>query len=745
MASGVNLPGDADVCSGETFEGAVAFEVAAVKDIFARVTEHALDSMAKQMQALAEECQEELEADVSRRLHRHSVKRVLAVQPPRSAKRKISPLEETRKSRYTERHAPPRNTTITVGGFRTSRTSTLAKEVFALKRAHTHREAFRDQNRVSAISAVDHLERVYATSAVNQERRCNRPQADVKGRGDMKAHVFVDGEAMKEHVRAAISRPDYNVTMLYRETGICQFVARSTMFEYVMLVVIALNAFWIAVDADYNESLLVNEADPVFQAVEHLFCVYFIAEIAVRYGAFKSALDSLKDFWFGFDFSMVCLTITQVWLLPVLVQVDGNVQLGNASILKIIHFLRLTRMARMAKLLAAFPELMILCRGVAVASRSVFFTLCLLFMVIYVFAVVFRQLTDGSAIGELHFATVPSSMVCLLLRGILPDIAEIVLEICSAHAAFGALFMLFILLASLIVMNMLVGVLVEVVGVVSSLEKEQMIVSFVKRKMNAICLDSGIDSDQDSMMTPMEFQALLMDPKAVDFMLDIGVDIVGLVEYVEFCFKDAALHDGEELIPFPSFMELLLQLRGANQATVKDIVDLRKFIGQEIDKLERRQARSSAENETEVYPPNVHAITDNGVGATVQERTREHFAGAASPNSNISEVSSDSDRCPLVLNAVVPRSIEARLRGAHSHEQAGNRSTSEISCVAAKQIKNEGTRRSGIELRDSDSPTDAEDLWPGIAPTANAVGSPVGATIHVDCRISPSPQPSVLD
>merc|ERR1719183_759108 len=53
---------------------------------------------------------------------------------------------------------------------------------------------------------------------------------------------------------------------------------------------------------------------------------------------------------------------------------------------------------------------------------------------------------------------------------------------------------------------------------------------------------------------------------------EIGVDVVGLVDFADFIFKD-----GVEL-SFPEFMEIVLQLRGSNMSTVRDVVDLRKFM-----------------------------------------------------------------------------------------------------------------------------------------------------------------------
>ena len=71
-------------------------------------------------------------------------------------------------------------------------------------------------------------------------------------------------------------------------------------------------------------------------------------------------------------------------------------------------------------------------------------------------------------------------MSTLLLRGTLPDMADLVEDVGRVNIIYAAFMLFFILLASLTVLNMLVGVLCEVVSVVSAVEKESMTVQFVK-------------------------------------------------------------------------------------------------------------------------------------------------------------------------------------------------------------------------------------------------------------------------
>jgi hypothetical protein len=61
----------------------------------------------------------------------------------------------------------------------------------------------------------------------------------------------------------------------------------------------------------------------------------------------------------------------------------------------------------------------------------------------------------------------------------------------------------------------------------------------------------------------------------------------------DFIFEREDEHGekSDKQLTFGEFMEVVLQLRGTNQATVKDVVDLRKFFGSKIADLEKRILR----------------------------------------------------------------------------------------------------------------------------------------------------------
>eukprot|EP00929_Paragymnodinium_shiwhaense_P086843 TRINITY_DN47252_c0_g1_i1.p1 TRINITY_DN47252_c0_g1~~TRINITY_DN47252_c0_g1_i1.p1 ORF type:complete len:1028 (+),score=252.24 TRINITY_DN47252_c0_g1_i1:159-3242(+) len=435
-------------------------------------------------------------------------------------------------------------------------------------------------------------------------------------RDEFGARVFVDTEAMKQKVRENLEKPIYNVTRLYHTSGFCQFLARSVLFDHFSLAVIGLNAIWIAVDTDKNRADTLMEADTIFQVVEHTFCVVFFGEWLIRMGAFEKKLEALKDMWFGFDTCIVVVMIVETWILSLIVwlmkrnQQDGTgLSLGlNSSLLKLVRMLRITRVARLARILRAIPELMILIKGMVAASRAVFFTLCLMMMIIYVFAVAFTQIARGTRLEELYFGSMVQAIQVLLLQSVLPDVVDFVDEIAAEHWILFFIIMGFLTLASLTTMNMLVGVLVEVVSVVANCEREHLEVTYVKNRLKGMMeypedqlmaalksvergkgflglrpINTEANDDfHGAYITKEGFKNLLENKSAVEALHNVGVDVVFLVECSDFIFQDV------DTMSFSEFMDTVLQLRGNNTVKVKDIVEVRKFFIKEIMKMEDR-------------------------------------------------------------------------------------------------------------------------------------------------------------
>lgn len=436
----------------------------------------------------------------------------------------------------------------------------------------------------------------------------------------MGAAVFADADQMKQKVRQAIGKPEYSVTLYYKDTGIFQKIARSHLFDHFTLFVIACNAIWISIDTDYNHADVWTQANPVFQVAENFFCLYFCFEWIVRFLSFRYKADCVKDSWMLFDSVLVCLMVLETWVLALIVSIliggsKDSSGVANMETLRLIRLLRLSRMARLARLLRATPELMIIIKGMVVAMRSVLTTLLLLILIVYVFAIAFRQMGKDTALESLGFRTVGEAMVTLLLQGTHPDLYDFVVSLISMDVLLSLTFVFFVFLASLTVMNMLVGVLVEVVHVVSSVEKEQLEVSYVKASLEKMIAQSGIDENGDNLISKEEFKLLIEKPEAARALQNIGCDAVGLVDFSDFIFVE------DKPISFGDFMETVLQLRGSNTSTVKDMVDLRKFIVMELYNMER----SIEEKLDELHAPKETCVRGTHVDNTLK-RVKESMS-----------------------------------------------------------------------------------------------------------------------
>lgn len=398
--------------------------------------------------------------------------------------------------------------------------------------------------------------------------------------------VFPDADEMKLRIKSSIMEESGSSRDLYKKHGFCQRVIRSWWFEMMALLVIGVNAFWIAIDADMNDAVTLNDVAWYFQLAENLFCSFFVVEWIMRFGALKVKRDAFTDRWFLFDSALALMSVVDIWILTFISSIVGFSQgnSGNAlrstSLLRLMRLFRLMRLSRMVRLMRALPELVFMVRGMLAATRSVFITMVLLFCILYCFGVAFRQLSSGTDMGEEFFGTVLESMYTLLIAGTLLDNVTITVATIGRDSYTCAmLFFVVILLAALTVMNMLIGVTCEVVSNVARTEKERAAVSFVKERVWHTLWESHLDADQDGLISKDEFRRLIETPEAFKALRDVGVDVVAMVDLAELIFQsDQRGKEYEKKLNFHEFMDVVLQLRGNNNATVKDIVDLRRFL-----------------------------------------------------------------------------------------------------------------------------------------------------------------------
>merc|ERR1712232_440249 len=297
---------------------------------------------------------------------------------------------------------------------------------------------------------------------------------------------------------------------------------------------------------------------------EHFFCVYFTFEWIVRFASFKYKRNCIRDAWFVFDSTLVFLMVMETWVLVIIMAAAGNSggsPLGNTAMLRLLRLLRLSRLMRM---LRSLPELMILIKGMMSAMRSVFYVGGVLLILLYVFSIAFCQMAVNTpTIGDTYLRNVAFGMYSLFIYATFLD------DLRNDKWPLVFLALVFICLASMTVMNMLVGVLCEVVASVAETEKQDMLQEVACDKMFEIA--KKLDTDFNNKISYREFQKIVENKDALTALSDVGVNPLGIVEFAELFFFD---DDRPVELPFDSFMEMVLDLREENKATVKDVLDL---------------------------------------------------------------------------------------------------------------------------------------------------------------------------
>jgi len=290
---------------------------------------------------------------------------------------------------------------------------------------------------------------------------------------------------------------------------------------------------------------------------------------------------------FVFDFTLVLLMVWETWVMVILhVYFNFNPSSSesqdwqSSSVLRVFRLLRLTRLARISRIMRSWPELIITIKGLGTAIQSVMATLCLLFLVIYVYAVMLTELLANSDIG--NFNTVPEAMHFLLTQVVCGFDASFVNQMLAAGWVYYLLWLLYLFLTSLTIMNLLIGVLVDVVSSVATEEKEKFAIMEFREHVKDMIPSGSCDQQ--------EFNAFLRTPEMVKELKNLGVDTVAFEDFTgfiyEFVTEDLSLED---------ILSLVFQFRGSKTTTVKDIVDLRKFVTMELANLEARLVNGSKE------------------------------------------------------------------------------------------------------------------------------------------------------
>lgn len=304
-------------------------------------------------------------------------------------------------------------------------------------------------------------------------------------------------------------------------------IVMSAYFDGFFAVAIACNAVLIGCATDHMATTNSEVSPRMYTQIDTVFTLLFSVELALRLLAFGRKYFAFSGFaWGGFDILAVGLQLVEEVYRGA--ARDGEQGEGVSGV-SIIRVLRLIRVMRVIRIIRFFGELRTLVVSIMNSMRSLFWTIVLLLLGIYLVAVYFTQLMldlrlsgdDGRA-SELnqYFGSLPRSMLTLysVMSGGIdwdPLCAGLAVQ---THPVQALIFTAYITFTILALTNVVTGVFVEGALKSAKLEEEELVLETLTR-MFMTC-----DSENEGQIPTEEFNERLKSDEMTKYLKSIDVD-----------------------------------------------------------------------------------------------------------------------------------------------------------------------------------------------------------------------------
>ena len=212
------------------------------------------------------------------------------------------------------------------------------------------------------------------------------------------------------------------------------------VFEGIVISIIIISAIMVGFRT-YDE-VFPAEVFQIFSFLDYAVTIFFLIEIIIRVYSYEKARDFFKENWNIFDFTIVALS-----LIPI-ASLDGVI-IG-----------RLLRVFRLLRLISFIPQFRILIESLITAIPRVGYVLLFIFIETYIFAAIGSILYSG--IDPEHWGNIGVAMLTLFQTATLEGWPDLLDKAYSSRPFAWIFFLSFIILNSFIFLNMIVGVIIDV-------------------------------------------------------------------------------------------------------------------------------------------------------------------------------------------------------------------------------------------------------------------------------------------
>ena len=229
----------------------------------------------------------------------------------------------------------------------------------------------------------------------------------------------------------------------------CRAVADSSVFQGFILVVIVLNAITLGIQT-YDIS---SRLESALSTLDDVFLAIFVVELTIRVTAFGARpQDFFRDGWNVFDFSVIAAAFVP--------GVRENVTL-----------LRIVRLLRVVRVVTVLPDLRILVRAMVRSIPPIMSLAVLTLMLMYVYGMV-GWILFGDQDPE-NWGDIGQAMLSTFTMLTLESWPQLLDAGTAIHPQSWIFFVSYVLLASFLVINILIAIIINSMEEVHVAEREE--------------------------------------------------------------------------------------------------------------------------------------------------------------------------------------------------------------------------------------------------------------------------------
>jgi voltage-gated sodium channel len=400
------------------------------------------------------------------------------------------------------------------------------------------------------------------------------------------------GRAISTKERTRYAAKIANSFILGKDTGWLTKIVHHWMFEKVIGIIIFTNVVVMGIAADYAITNLQEIDMPGSVVIEIVFCILYTMELAAKVYVYRSRFWRGPDRgWNIFDSLLVFQNIFEQLAL-----LTGASSGSNLTFLRSMRLFKMVKMLRVIRLMRSMFELRIILNSIMGSMKSMFWSIVLLVVVLYMFALIFVQASathlstnDVSQEEEAnllkHWGGVTKAMTTLLASttgGLDWNLAsDPLLKIAST---FFAIFLLYVVFFNFAILNTITSVFVEAVITTSMKDHQVSIQNELEKKDEYIgklrLLFEEMDEHEDGHISLDKFIAGMGHPKMWAFAPSLGIEISDAKHFFELLSEH-----GRKQVDLETFVTGCIRMKG--QAQSIDLLDLKATQVQHAHKAEK--------------------------------------------------------------------------------------------------------------------------------------------------------------